>query len=227
MAASVLQLVTLALPASPPIDIGREEAQRRANEELAKGKYAGIPDWVSQLQEKANDFIRGLLEFLTGRGVSSEGANWGLLLVTVIVLALIAFVVWRVGLPRWQARKLAQTGEVGADQAVLPSTYRDLAEAAAAQGDYRTAIRERFRAIVRELEFRTIISPRPSRTAFEAAALASRELPRASEPMYLAAEVFSAVMYGGTPGSEQGWQQILTAEAAIHHVADQPREAVL
>ncbi|WP_051208632.1 DUF4129 domain-containing protein [Propionicicella superfundia] len=209
------------LPLSPPIQIDRGEAQRRADEELSKAKYSHMPEWLTQIIEWAQRTLENIVRTVVGGPGSGGGVSWGLVALVLVLLGVVALVVWRVGLPRW--RQVARPdAEVDVDQSVMPVTYRDRAEAAAARGDYRTAIRERFRAIVRELEFRTIIAPRPSRTAFEAAAAAARELPHATDPLYTAAELFSAVMYGDRAGTPAGWQQILDAERAVHAAADEP-----
>lgn len=209
------------LPNEPPIDISREEAQRRANEELAKATYGGIPEWLTDLLRWVEGVLKSFLELVTGQVQPGSGLSWGFIIVIVVVLIVIALIIWRVGLPRWQQRK-QRDAEVEIDQSISPSEYRDLAAAAAARGDYRTAVRERFRAIVRELEFRTIITPRPSRTALEAALAASRELPPTREPMYTAATLFSAVMYGDREATAADWEQIVAAESAVHAAADHP-----
>lgn len=209
------------LPLSPPIDIDRAEAQRRANEELlSRAKYGRLPDWLENLFEQATNGVNDVLRVLMGDS-NTGGVGWGFIIVILIAVALVAFIIWRVGLPRWR-RVAAPDATVELDQSVPPSAYRDAAEAAAARGDYRVAIRERFRAIVRELEFRTIIAPRPSRTAFEAAAVASRELPEATDAMYRAAELFCEVMYGDAPGTAEGWQHMLDAERVVSTAATQP-----
>lgn len=221
VAANVLLRLLQILPLSPPIGIDREGAQRRADEELSKAKYSHMPEWLQHLLDWGDRMLRGLVQTVVSGPQVGGGVSWGLVAVVVILLALVGIVIWRVGLPRWrQVRR--PDAQVDVDPSVMPSTYRDLADAAAARGDYRTAIRERFRAIIRELEFRTIIAPRASRTAFEAASVASRELPLARDPLYTAADIFSAVMYGDRPGTPDDWQRILDAERAVHAAADHP-----
>lgn len=61
--------------------------------------------------------------------------------------------------------------------------HRTAAEAHAAAGRWTEAVQERMRAVVRSLEERTLLDPRPGRTADEAAAEASVSLPdHADEP---------------------------------------------
>lgn len=222
-AQAVAAAIIARLPAEPPIDISREEAQRRANEELSKAKYGGIPDPLQDILNWIQEMLRSLLQLVTGQVQPGAGVSWGFIIVIVVAILVLGIIIWRVGLPRWQQRR-AKDADIEIDQSVSPAEYRDLAEAAAARGDYRTAVRERFRAIVRELEFRTIITPRPSRTALEAATAASRELPTTTGPMHAAATLFSAVMYGDRAATRDDWQQILAAETAVHAAADHPVE---
>jgi hypothetical protein len=45
------------LPLEVPVRIGRDEAQRRAAEELAKAKYGGTPEWLTELAEQADRWV--------------------------------------------------------------------------------------------------------------------------------------------------------------------------
>jgi hypothetical protein len=75
--------------------------------------------------------------------------------------------------------------------------YRASADAAAAAGDWDEAVRQRFRAVVRSLEEREILDPRPGRTADEAAADAGRAMPSCADGLRAAARSFDDVAYGG------------------------------
>jgi hypothetical protein len=220
-----LASVWAALPAVP-IDITAEEAQRRADAELSKAKYTGIPQWFTDFLDVIGDAMERLVEMVLGGAGAGGGVSWGGALVLLVVVGIVGVIVWRVGLPRWRRRTIDDSADIGIEQSVSPSAYRDLAEAAAANGDYRTAVRERFRAIVRELEYRTIIAARPSRTALEAAHVVGRALPAAGPPMRDAAELFSAVMYGDAPATVDDWNRILAAETSVNQHADTPLEVV-
>jgi len=82
--------------------------------------------------------------------------------------------------------------------------HRHRAEQAAAGGDLRTAVLERFRAIARELEERALLAPAAGRTAGEIASAGGRELPRLAPRLAAAARRFDAVRYGDhTPRTEE------------------------
>ena len=101
--------------------------------------------------------------------------NWGFLLAVLLLLAAIGLVVWRVGLPRWQRRR--RDAAVDLDPTRPAADYRSAGRAGRGGGDWAAAVRDRFRAVVRELEVQTILDVRPARTAWEAAYRASRVLP--------------------------------------------------
>src|SRR5699024_2289351 len=44
-----------------PIEIGRDEARRRAEEELARAKYQGMPEWLADLLQRLQDLLSGLI----------------------------------------------------------------------------------------------------------------------------------------------------------------------
>lgn len=220
---SPLLLHSRLIPLDIPIDIGREEARRRALEELQKAKYGGTPPWLERLLDRIFDGLAQLLEFLirlqAGRMTQpGGGVNWGFLAVVLILLAVIALIIWRVGLPRWRARRT--DAELELDPTLEALDYRQSAEASAAAGDWRGAVRDRYRAIIRELEVRTILQPRPSRTAWEAAGLASRLLPRVRDDLFAGADIFNQVMYGDKVSDPDRYQRMVQIDAVVVQAAD-------
>ena len=168
------------VPLDIPVQIGRDEARQRAVDELAKAKYGGTPDWLSDAASRAERlaqrFVEMVLELTRVRQASGTGVNWGFVLAVVVLIVAIGLVVWRVGLPRWQRQHgtgVAGTRSDGSGRRL--SAPRGRATPRAATG--RAAVRDRFRALVRELETQTILDVRPARTAREAAYSASQVLP--------------------------------------------------
>ncbi|MGD7707648.1 DUF4129 domain-containing protein [Microlunatus sp. Y2014] len=202
-----------------PIEIGAEEARRRAAEELAKAKYQGMPDWLADLLAR----LEFLLEQLTSPDrtpTAGDGpGNWVLLVVLLVILAGIALIVWRVGIPRWRSR--VPDAEVEVDPEQSPDDYRTAAQAAADAGDWVTAIRERFRALIRELEEHTILDPRAGRTALEVAGTAARLMPEADQPLHRAALLFNDVMYGDVVADRAMYEEMASSDATVRAVAEQ------
>ncbi|GAA4204134.1 DUF4129 domain-containing protein [Actinocatenispora rupis] len=89
----------------------------------------------------------------------------------------------------------------GPDDDELPDVpaadLRSLADRYAAAGRYAEAVRERLRAMVRELVDRAVLVHRPGWTVTELAAAAGSAEPGIVGPMGEAAAVFSALWYGG------------------------------
>jgi hypothetical protein len=204
-----------------PILIGRDDARRRAETELAKAKYGGTPDWLSRGLDRVERIAQRLLDLLDrlASGPSAGGGvNWGFLLAVTVLLAAIVLVVWRVGLPRW--RKRGQPGGVEADPTVEAMDYRSRAETEAAAGDWRAAVRDRFRGLVRELETRTVLDVRPARTALEAAVGAGRQLPALAGSLVSGAEEFNAVVYGDRQADMAAYRRMVELDQAVTAAVD-------
>ena len=211
-----------------PIEIGAEEARRRALDELAKAKYGGTPEWLQRAAERASRWAERAMEaYLRWRAAQDASAGvspWFVIAVILLVTA-IALVVWKVGLPRWQRRR-GHDDSLALDPTKAATDYRALADQAAAAEDWRVAVRERFRAVVRELEVRTIIDVRPARTAWEAAYSASRAVPAAAGALHTGAELFNAVVYGDQPADATTYARLVEVDETVTTAADRVDLAV-
>ncbi len=179
-----------------PVDLGREEAQRLAEEELAKPAYH--VDDPSLFERAIQWLIDKVGELLETASRVLPGGLWGLALLVVLGVVVVAVVLWRGGPLR---RSAAGDTALFVGQARSAVQHRRAADQAAASGRWEEAVRERYRAIVRSLEERTILEARPGRTADEAAADAALALPLLAENLRTAALTFDAVVYGGRPAS--------------------------
>jgi hypothetical protein len=87
------------------------------------------------------------------------------------------------------------------------------AEHAAAHGDFDTALRERFRAVLRGLEQRGLLEVRRSRTARETSHEAAASLPAGdSGELPSAARSFDEVVYGGRRADEEEYRRLTQAD---------------
>ncbi|MET8796254.1 DUF4129 domain-containing protein [Nocardia sp. NPDC004568] len=87
------------------------------------------------------------------------------------------------------------------------------AEHAAAHGDFDTAFRERFRALLRGLEQRGLLEVRRSRTARETSHEAAARLPAGvSGELPSAARSFDEVVYGGRRAEEEEYRRLTLAD---------------
>jgi hypothetical protein len=200
--------------AEPPIDVGREEAARAARDELAKAIYhRDEPGVVSRILLWAYHELRELLGTLAAL---SPGGSWGLLAL-VLVLALVALVI------RWRAGALARSRAtsapaVFAEARRTAAEHRAAADAAAARADYSTAVRERFRALARELEERAILDERPARTADEVAREVAAVAPDTAGLLRAAARAFDDVCYGGRRATREADAHVRAADDAVRRI---------
>jgi hypothetical protein len=158
-----------------------------------------------------------LQERLSQVQVPGLGTSWTAVLVVVLLLAALVAVVFLVAGP---VRRSARQREPDAvfDAAPEPaSAHFARADAAAAAGDWDLAVAERFRGLVRSLEERSLLDPRPGRTAGEVAGQAATALPGCAEGLVRAARTFDDVRYGGRPagaGTDESLREVVRAVAA-------------
>jgi hypothetical protein len=173
--------------------VGRDEARRAAERELSKGIYhQNEPGPVHRAIDAAIDWISRLLDRIAG---ATPGGSLGVLVLLAIVAVAAAVVFWRTGPVRRGARTRSPLVELSGT--IDAAEHRRRADEHAAAGRYAEAVRERMRAIVRELESRGVLDPRPGRTADEVAREAGALVPTVAEDLRAAAGVFDEVWYGG------------------------------
>ncbi|NYH91629.1 DUF4129 domain-containing protein [Actinopolymorpha rutila] len=202
------------LPGEPPIDIGGADAARAARDELTKGIYhRDEPGLVSRVLVWARDWLADVF----GRiAAVSPGGWWGLVALAAVVVLAVVVVRWRVGaLARTRART---DGTVFAGTVRSAAEYREAARAAAARDDHEAAVRDGFRALVRELEERTFLDERPGRTADEVAREGSVIAPEAAASLRTAAREFDEVCYGGRVATVRAYDEIRAADDAVRRI---------
>ena len=175
-----------------PLGPVRDQARTWAEQELLGKEY----------QDARPGLLRRLWDWLSAQLGKLHAPNWvdariAVLVVTVVVLAVVAFVVWRAGGVHRAAR--AQGSELLGETERTAADHRRAADEAEAAGDLATAVVERFRAIVRALADRDLVHLAPGRTADEAAGSAARSLPALADDLLGAARGFDDVRYGDLP----------------------------
>ncbi|HEY3924406.1 MAG TPA: DUF4129 domain-containing protein [Acidothermaceae bacterium] len=182
------------LAVSPsPNPVTRGSAQAAARAELSKRAYhRNDPSVVDRGLEW---LLKRLQKALDASTRHAPGHGVGLFLIIVIVAAVVALIVVRVGALRRTARASDQPifgfGGTTADD------HRKAAAQFAADGLWAEAIRERLRAVARELEQRGVLDPRPGRTAAELSREAGTQLPALADDLRIATSIFDEVWYGG------------------------------
>jgi hypothetical protein len=195
--------------AQPAERITRDGAREEAERELAKRLYQDDTALVERVIGWVVERLTDLLD--TASGVSSSSALGVVLLVVVAVVVLIAV---RLGLGPLRARDLLGDRRRGASR-MTAADYRAEAVAFAARGDWREAVRSRFRGVIRELEERGVLDPRAGRTAGEIAAEAGDSVPAIAGDMRTAADIFNTIWYGDRPATESAYQRMSQVDDTV------------
>ncbi|WP_233508433.1 DUF4129 domain-containing protein [Spongiactinospora gelatinilytica] len=183
-----------------PIDIAREEAAERAARELVSGDYQREP-FIDMIVRHVRQFLGDLADSLGGDGDTVPLSAIGLALV---LAALVGLLVWS-SRRATRARAAAAPEGIFGERVLTAAEHRAAAERHAADGRHAEAVRERLRAIARDLEERAVLDPRPGRTAAELAEEAGRALPGFTAGLRAAARAFDDVTYGQLPGTPEGY----------------------
>ncbi|MFJ8767172.1 DUF4129 domain-containing protein [Streptomyces clavifer] len=190
-----------------PVDTPRLPAREAAENELSDPKYhEHDPNLLQRGLDRFWEWVGDLFDRAAG---SAPGGPLGLVVLALVVLGLAAALWWRLGTPRRTERTAeALFGAVTRSAAA----HRAAAEAHADAHRWTEAVQERMRAVVRSLEDRAVLVPRPGRTADEAAAEAGRLMPTHATGLRTAARTFDDVTYGGRTADEAAYLSLRTLD---------------
>jgi len=206
----------------PPLTPDGPTARQWAVDELARPEYHRQRSLLQQLLDWVLEQLNELQDVQVGGGTS-----WLVIVVAVVLVVLIA---WWVAGPVRSGRASAGRGVLSADDARTAAQMRDAADRAAAAGDWGTAVIERFRSVVRDLEERTVLDERPGRTAHEATLEAGARLPGVAGGLVAGGRLFDDVAYGGRaagPQDDAALRQLVTDVAAARPTADAARTTLV
>lgn len=192
------------VPATPDASQAREAAER----ELARPEYHAQETLWERLW-------RWIVEHLDPGNVMPGAPRWvSILIVVVVVLALVALLLALLSRITRVRRARAERALFDDDRSSTALTRA--ADDAAGQGDWATAVVERFRAIIRSLDERGLIEDYPGMTAREAATLAARALRSLRQELLQAAALFDSVRYGHVQATRQQdeWIRQLAGQVA-------------
>ncbi|MEU0921610.1 DUF4129 domain-containing protein [Streptomyces cyaneofuscatus] len=176
-----------------PVDTPRVPAREAAESELSKPMYhENDPNILQRGLNHFWDWVAGVFDAAAG---AAPGGPAGLAVLALILIGLAAALWWRLGIPQRSSR--APDALFESDGPRSAAQHRAAADAHAAALRWTEAVQERMRAIVRSLEERALLDPRPGRTADEAATEAGRALPAHAARLRSAARDFDDVAYGG------------------------------
>ncbi|MGW0395798.1 DUF4129 domain-containing protein [Streptomyces sp. NPDC003042] len=195
---------------TPPLTTPRDAAREAAERELSKPAYH--QNEPSIFERALDRFWEWVGELFERAAAATPGGGIGILAVVLVIVLAVAALWWRLGSPRRTATSAAHLFDEGLRSA---ADHRSAAEAHAAAGRWTEAAQERMRAVVRSLEERTLLDPRPGRTADEAAAEAAVSLPDHTAELRAAARTFDDVTYGGRTAGPDTYARLRTLDLAL------------
>jgi hypothetical protein len=180
----------IALPAAVPVQPDAGTARRWLLDELAKPSYAAaVPTPFDRAVEAFLTWFSSLFDV---KGSSTPPLALAIAIAAVVALIVAALLLF--GLPR-RNRRSTVGSLFGADDRRSADEMRRSSEAAMARADWSLAVLERFRALARSLDERTLVAVFPGTTASAFAAAATRTFPAEHGELRDAAELFDGVRY--------------------------------
>jgi hypothetical protein len=215
-----------------PLDPDAPEARRWLEDELTGPEYqAAKPSPFDIAMQAIRDWFISLFEGATGLPGPVLTLLLVLLVVTLVVVGLLVF-----GLPRLRRRRRGAVPLFDDRDVRDLETLRRAATAAASAGDWPLAIEERFRAVVRGLVEREVVTVHPGTTARGFADAAARSFPDLAADLRDAASGFDGVRYLGGAGSPEEYARVTELERRVadarpaarggHEASAADREAV-
>jgi uncharacterized protein DUF4129 len=192
------------IAAAPPIPpLTREAARTAARHELSKPIYHRNDE---PLVLRVLNYVRDhIAHYLSNAANAAPGGWLGLAGVLIAVALVIAVIRWRIG----PLQRSARSARALFDMAIRSAAeHRATAERFAADGDWAQAVRERLRALARDLEERGVLDAHPGRTADEIAADAAGAFPSYDSELRAAANVFDEIWYGGRTAQPESYELV-------------------
>jgi hypothetical protein len=198
-----------------PLDPGAEEARRLLLEELADPRYrAAEPSLFDRVVQAIRDWFASLT--LQGDGPPLPvAAIIGVLVLAALVVAALLIA----GRPRTVRRSGVSGAVLADDDTRSAATLRSLAEAAAARGAWDEALVERFRALVRALDERTVLRVAPGTTAHGLASRAGVAFPASAAALRRTADDFDRVRYLGRPCGSAEYERVAALDRELSTAA--------
>ena len=194
-----------------PVEPDAPDARELLLDELSDPAYAeSQPTWFDLVAQSVIDWF-GSLRLGEGGGPPALALVIG----GIVLAAAIAAAILVYGVPRWRNRSRLTTELLGESDRRTARQLRRDAERAAAAGDWSRAIADRYRAIARALDERTIVTALPGTTAHGFARAAARQFPEHTGQLDAAADRFDGVRYLDRPGTADDYALVRVLDEAI------------
>lgn len=193
LAACIVATAALADELPVPVE-SPEQVRQTADDVLARQEFQRPPDpWFERVQETVLDYLGRALNALFEGGAGTAAA-W--IVVGLIVGGLVFFGL-RIG--RTVRADLGRALEVAVTPRTTPAEWRARAEGFEADGDWKQALRCRYRALIGDLVDRDVVRDIPGRTAGEFRRELATTAPDAAGPFADASDLFERAWYGSLP----------------------------
>jgi len=188
----------------------RDEAREAAQRELQRRQYQ--EQQPSLMERLIRWVLEKLQDALDAASANVPGGGWGLLVLVLLIVGLTALVLTRLRPIRGSGLASALFPEL---TELSAGEHRRLADRLSSEGDLAGAVRERLRAVVRELESRGVLDPRPGRTADEVALEGGRAVPAVADALREAVRLFDEIWYGGRSADAAGYARMVVLDAEV------------
>lgn len=192
-----------------PVDPDADTAREWARDELSNPMYQEEgTDWLRRFLDWVEDLLSGVQGFGGTLGVP------GLVVVSIVVAAVIALILWLVLGPLRRSRRAASARPVFDDDSRSAADMAAAARSAAESGQWDLATVEMFRACVKRADERGLLADAPATTADEAASTIVTAIAEASE-ISRDALAFDLARYGPGGLESQDFAHVETTWATI------------
>jgi hypothetical protein len=211
-------------PAAPPLQ-DPDEARSRILEELSKAEYDDSPGFVAWLLTTLENWLLEVLDGIDGDSAAQAGIA---ALVALVLAAAVFLVLRRTGWIR-RSHSLSVTAQLDADPVLSAVELRRAAREANAAGRSDDGTVLALRALVRDLEERTLLDVAAGMTAHEAALRAATSFPELRGRLQRGADAFDTAAYSHRPATAKQAEDLLRLAEYIAETApdlsDAPVEA--
>lgn len=195
------------------LEPSQSSARRWLEEELRKPEY----------RDAGKSLIDRFQQWWANQIASVDGlpAHLGAVLLVIVLLAIGVVILLWAGPMRLNRRSSDQSAALFAGRPVDAAEYRARASRCAAEEDWSGAVRQAFRALVREQIDRSVVPDLPGLTASEAADACVARYPDHASDLHRAAKLFDAVWFGGRQANREDYLELAGLDARL--LATRPR----
>lgn len=176
--------------ASPP-QVDPDEARRRIHEELTKSEYHQGEGFLSWLLGAIESWLTDLLNGIDGSSTAQAGIA---VAATVLLLVAVVLVLRRTGLIR-RGASLTVAASLAAEPVLSGAQLRAASRTAISEDRFDDGTVLALRALVRDLEERTVLDVTEGMTSQEAVLAAARPFPELRSRLLLGAQAFDTAAY--------------------------------